>query len=73
MNSDLILVSGLVLGIFAVPGIVSALSDRRSLRVAALVLVAACAIVFWASHMRPGGYSLRDVPDAVIRVLGYVF
>lgn len=70
MSSDLILVIGLVLGLFAIPGIVSALSDRRSLRVAGLVLIVACGLIFWASHKKPGGYSLGDVPDAVVRVLG---
>jgi uncharacterized protein YjeT (DUF2065 family) len=70
MDSDLILVTGVILGIFAVPAIVSALSDRRPPRVAALVLIAAGCLVVWGIQKKPTGYSLTDVPNAFVRVVG---
>jgi predicted membrane channel-forming protein YqfA (hemolysin III family) len=70
MNSDLILVIGVVLAIFSIPAIISALSDRRPPRVAALVLIAAGCLVVWALQKKPSGYSLTDVPHAFVRVVG---
>ncbi|MEX1235687.1 MAG: hypothetical protein WEB56_11955 [Roseovarius sp.] len=70
MSSDQILVIGLVLGVFSIPAIVSALSDRRPPRVAALVLIAAGCLVVWAISKKPTGYSITDVPKAFVRVVG---
>ncbi len=72
MTPDLILVIGIVLGIFSIPAIVSAFSDRRPPRVAALVLVAAGCLVIWALQKKPSGYSLNDVPATFVRVVGQV-
>ncbi len=70
MNSDQILVIGVVLAVFSVPAIVSALSDGRPPRVAALVLISAGCLVVWAIQKKPTGYSLLDVPQAFVRVVG---
>ncbi|MFX0543105.1 hypothetical protein ACEWPM_015410 [Roseovarius sp. S4756] len=70
MNSDQILVIGVVLGVFSIPAIVSAISDRRPPRVASLVLIAAGCLVVWAVSMKPTGYSITDVPKAFVRVVG---
>ncbi len=70
MTSDQIMVLGVILGIFSIPAIVSAVSERRPPRVAALVLVAAGCLVIWAVQKKPGGYSLTDVPKAFVRVVG---
>ncbi|RKF14235.1 hypothetical protein D6850_13130 [Roseovarius spongiae] len=72
MNSDLILVIGIVLGVFALPAIVSALSDGRAPRVAAFVLIAAGVLVVYAIREKPGGYTLQDVPNAFVRVAASV-
>ena len=69
MSSDQILVLGLVLGVFSVPAIFSALSERRTPRVAAFVIIAAGCLVIWAFNKKPGGYTLEDIPNAFIRVV----
>lgn len=69
MSSDQILVLGLVLGVFSVPAIFSALSDRRSPRVAAFVIIAAGCLVIWAFNKKPGGYAIRDIPQAFVQVV----
>lgn len=69
MNSDLLLVIGLILGVFSVPSIISSLSDGRAPRVAAFTLIAAGSLVVYAIQTRPGGYELQDIPAAFMRVL----
>ncbi len=69
MNSDLLLVIGLILGVFSVPSIISSLSDGRAPRVAAFTLIAAGSLVVYAIQTRPGGYELQDIPAAFVRVL----
>jgi len=69
MNSDLLLVIGLILGVFSLPSIISSLSDGRAPRVAAFTLIAAGSLVVYAIQTRPGGYELQDIPAAFVRVL----
>lgn len=68
-DSDLIFLIGLVLGVFAIPSIVSAFSDRRAPRVAALVLITGGVMVVWAIQSKPGGYRIEEIPDVVVRVV----
>lgn len=72
MTPDVILVIGIVVGVFSVPAIVSAISDRHTPRAAVLVLIAAGCLVFWAVQKKPGGYSFSDVPNAFVRVIGQI-
>ncbi|SFE62221.1 hypothetical protein [Roseivivax sediminis] len=69
MSPDLSLTLGLILAVFAIPSIVSAFSDARSPRVSALVLVVSGALVAHAMRVKEGGYTLREVPDTMIRVI----
>jgi len=69
MTGDQMLVLGIVLAVFSVPAILSAMSDSRSPRVAPVILVAGLALVVWAFVKKPGGYALTDIPEAFIRVL----
>jgi hypothetical protein len=69
MNPDLILVIGIVLGVLSVPAVLSAFSDGRTPRVAALTVIASGALIIWAIHSKPGGYTLREIPEAFVRVV----
>ena len=69
MDPDLTLVIGIVLGVFSVPSILSALSEGRAPRVAAFTIIASGALILWAISSHPGGYSLNDVPGAFVRVV----
>ena len=73
MNSDQTLVIGIVLAVFSIPAIVSAMSDRRPPRVAALVLIAGGCLIIWAITLKPTGYDIADVPKAFVRVIGGLF
>lgn len=69
MNADLILVIGLVLGVLSVPSALSAFSDGRTPRTAALVVIASGILIIWAIQSKPGGYTLREIPEAFVRVV----
>ncbi|MCB1338832.1 MAG: hypothetical protein KDK10_15720 [Maritimibacter sp.] len=71
MQFDLSLTIGLVILAFAIPSIVSAFSDGRPPRIAALMLLLGGGLALWAVTQKPGGYTLTDVPQAFVRVVGH--
>ncbi|WP_101065469.1 hypothetical protein [Roseovarius salinarum] len=73
MNTDLALVVGVVLAILSVPAMVSALSDARAPRAAAITVMIAGAMIVWAVTQKPGGYAVAEVPDVFVRVLAPLF
>jgi hypothetical protein len=70
MNSDLLLVVGVILGVLAVPAIVSAFTDGRPPRSAAILVMISATLIVLATYERPTGYRVNDVPDAFARVFG---
>lgn len=72
MDADMALVIGLVVALFAIPAMVSAYSDGRAPRVAALAVLVAGGLMIWAITSKPGGYALNEIPDVIIGVLGRV-
>lgn len=72
MNPDILLVIGLVVCVFAVPAIVSSLSDRRAPRTAAIAILIGGGLVVWALMEKPGGYTLAEIPDVIARVVAKV-
>jgi hypothetical protein len=72
MDADLALVIGLVVAVFAIPAMVSAYSEGRAPRVASFAVLVAGGLVVWAVTSKPGGYTLSDIPDAIISVVGRV-
>ena len=73
MTQDIYLVIGILLIGFSIPSMFGALADRRSPRVAAVVIVVGGCLILLALSQKPGGYPLDDIPRAFIRVLAYVF
>ncbi len=69
MDPDLALIIGLILGVFSVPSIMSAFSEGRAPRVAAITIIAAGGLVIWAIGHKPGGYSINEIPDIFVRVV----
>lgn len=69
MNTDLMLVIGIVLAVLAVPSVLSALNDGRAPRLAAVVVLIAGGLLVVALSQKPGGYELRDIPNAFYRVI----
>ncbi|MBY5987329.1 hypothetical protein [Roseovarius atlanticus] len=69
MDPDLIFVIGLVLGVFSIPAILAAISDGHAPRVAALTVIAAGVMVFWAISNKPGGYDIYEIPNVFVQVV----
>ena len=69
MDADLALVIGIVVGIFAIPSILSALSDRRAPRASAVTILIAGGLIVYAIRTHPGGYGIEDLPNVFVRVV----
>lgn len=69
MDPDLIFVIGLVIGIFSVPSILSAISEGHAPRVAAFAIIVSGIMVVWAVQNKPGGYAFTDIPDVFVQVV----
>ena len=70
MDADFILVVGLILAVFSIPSIVSAFSDNRAPRVAAIVLLIGGGLSVYAISNKPGGYTLAEIPSVFVQVVG---
>lgn len=69
MDPDLIFIIGLVLGVFSIPSILSAISDGHAPRVAALTIVIAGGMILYAVQNKPGGYQFKEIPDVFVQVV----
>ncbi|MDP3862938.1 MAG: hypothetical protein Q8Q63_15290 [Phaeovulum sp.] len=63
MDSDLLLVIGLMIAALSIPSIVAAFSDSRAPRAAAVGLVLGGALVLVAIVTKPGGYTASQIPN----------
>ena len=70
MDSDLIFVIGLILAAFAVPPILGALFEGRAPRAAAIVIMVGGGLIALAVNQKPGGYTINEIPDVFVRVVG---
>lgn len=70
MPYDIYLTVGVVLLVFAIPSVVSALSDGHAPRVASILLLIGGGLVAWAATQKPGGYALTELPEVFVSVVG---
>lgn len=68
MDTDLMLVLGLILAGFSVPSILSAITDGRAPRASAITILIAGGLVLYAIQSAPGLYALDTLPDVFVRV-----
>lgn len=73
MDNEILLVTGIVLAVLAIPAMVSAWSDGRSPRIPAIMVFISGTIVLLAAYRWPGGLGAGDVPQAFINVVGLFF
>lgn len=69
MDPDLLFVVGCVVGVLTIPALLSAFSEGRPPRVAAIMVLIAGTLIVVAVTQRPGGYMMADIPDAFLRVI----
>ena len=73
MDSDLLLVTGIILGVLSIPAMLNAYSDSRAPRLAAIVILIAGALIVVAVRMHPAGYTPAELPDVFARVFRNLF
>ncbi len=69
MNSDLLLVLGITVGAFSIPAVISAFSDSRPPRAAAIAIVVSGSLILTAFVTKPGGYTAHQIPEVFARVI----
>lgn len=67
--TDLIMVMGVFVLFLAFPAAVGAFSRGAPPRAAMLSLFAGGVMIVYANASRPGGYSIAEMPDLVVKVL----
>lgn len=69
MDADLLFVLGIVLGVFSIPSITSALLDGRPPRTPAVLILIGALMIGYAVQKKPGTYGFDTIPDAFSRVI----
>jgi hypothetical protein len=69
MDTDLILIVGIIVAVLAVPALLSAFSSGLPPRGAAVAAVVGGALIVIAISLHPGGYRAQDIPDITARVI----
>ena len=70
MDTDLILVVGLVLCALSVPSLLSAYAEGRAPRSGAVVMLIGGVLIVVALTQNPRGYTFADVPEVFFTVIG---
>jgi len=70
MDTDLFFVIGIIVCGFAIPSVLSAFSESRPPRAAAIMVMIGGGLIALAVWQRPNTYSIQDIPDAFVRVVG---
>jgi hypothetical protein len=70
MDTDLMLVVGVLASAMAIPSMLSAFSESRAPRGGAILLLIGGTLLVAALTQKPSGYTFAEVPEAVYRVVG---
>ena len=71
LDTDLFFVIGLVILVFSFPVIISAMTEGRTPRSAAIMIMIGGGLVALAVYQKPNTYTLEGIPDAFVRVVGH--
>lgn len=69
MGPDLYLVIGLVVGALAIPAVISAFSEGRPPRAAAILVMISAGLILAAVLQKPGGYTMGEIPEVFAGVI----
>ncbi|SLN20495.1 hypothetical protein TRL7639_00508 [Falsiruegeria litorea R37] len=69
MDTDLMLVLGMVVAVLSIPSMISAYSDDRPIRASAIVLLMSLGAVVYAIFSHPGGYTFEQIPEVFFGVV----
>ncbi|HCE70230.1 hypothetical protein KQ247_07105 [Ruegeria pomeroyi] len=69
MDADLILVVSMVVAAMSIPAMASAYSEARRPVAAFGTLIIAGVMAIYATRIKPGGYTLAEIPEVFFSVL----
>ncbi len=69
MDSELLLVTGVVVAIMSIPAVISAFGAGRPPRAATITAVIGGALIVTAIATHPGGFRAQDLPAITARVI----
>lgn len=69
MDTDLMLVVGLVLCVLAIPSLLSAYSESRAPRAGAILVLIGGVLLVAALTRNPSGYTFAEIPDVIVKVV----
>ncbi|GAB1479435.1 hypothetical protein MASR2M74_19990 [Paracoccaceae bacterium] len=69
MDTDLILVIGMVLSVLAIPSLLSAFAESRAPRAGAIMVLIGGVMIVVALTKHPSGYTFAELPDVVAGVV----
>jgi len=69
VNPDQFFVIGLLVGLLSIPALISAFSESRPPRAAAIMVMISIVLILLAVLQKPGGYDMGEVPGIVAGVL----
>lgn len=72
MDSDFLLVLGLVIATLGFLALINSFSAGQSARMAIALMVIGASLVVLAIGTQPGGYAFADVPRAFVRVFAEI-
>ncbi len=70
MDPDLFFVIGLIVTVFSIPPILGAMLEGRAPRAAAILILIGGGMLAIALNQNPAGYSIGEIPDVFVRVIG---
>ena len=73
MTFDTYLTIGAVILVFAIPAVVSAISDGHAPRAAAIMVLIGGGLMVGASTQKPGGYEFTELPEVFVSVAAQTF
>jgi hypothetical protein len=69
MDTDLMLVVGLVLCVLAIPSLLGAYSEGRAPRAGAILVLVGGVLLVIALSKNPKGYTFAEIPNVVVKVI----
>ena len=73
MTPDLLLIGGVVIALLSIPAIISSITSRQSPIYAFGIALLGGVFVMAAFAIKPGGYTVNELPGVVSRLTGYFF
>lgn len=70
MNSDIMLVVGIILAVMSLPALFGAISEGEAPRAGAIVAMIATGLITFAILSKPSGYAIAEIPEVFLRVIG---